>query len=233
MKEDRMHILAYLRGELPRNEKMALEARMAQDSALKIYVEKMRGVIDLIKEWEPPPLRDDFTAKVMANIAKATPEYNKHSEASGGGMEFLKSLKKLFSSRSFMIPGLAVASIIAVCIIILPWQREHVPIDVKTTDPQMTYKDGPVMVDGPRLPKATILMDTEGLDLDMIQETLKEIGAEVIRTFKYNKAFVLEIKIQEGINLKRVLEDSGQMIRYNRGYRNQEGLAVIVFRAME
>ena len=71
MKHETMQTVAYLRGELSRDEQKAWDAKIDADPKLRQDISETRRMLKLIQEWEPPELDDAINARIMARVRNA------------------------------------------------------------------------------------------------------------------------------------------------------------------
>jgi len=224
MKPETLQTVAYLRGELSRDEQKTWEAEIDADPKLRQDVSETRQIIKLVKDWQPPESDDTVNAGIMARVRNAPRPVKKTRFKLSDLIVFIKTL----GFGKPLTAGLVMASLIAGLIFVLnqPGQftgHENGSVGLK-------IKKQPVFTQGPRLPKPTLLLDVKTLDSERIKDVLENNGVRVARIHQYKHAAVLEVKVPDSVNLSDVLDTQGQIIRYNEGYLNPQGLAVVVVR---
>ncbi|SLM31844.1 hypothetical protein MTBBW1_450015 [Desulfamplus magnetovallimortis] len=142
---------------------------------------------------------------------------------------FLDWVNKFTSIRQ-MVPGLVMASLIFICLVAVPWQNM---MDKETG--HIVHKGGVKIVQGARLPVATLLLESEELDIPHILEKFADIDIKILHIERYDTGIVIRGKTGTNFNIdkKAWLKKAngiGKLIRYNQGYSDEEDLTVIVIR---
>lgn len=224
MKNETIQHTAYLRGEMRPEEAAAWRAKVDADPRLRKDMEETRRMLELAREWRPPQGDPALTDKIMARVRRAPRPVQKKPV----GISVLITWIKTLALNQPLTAGLVMASLAAGLIIILnpphQWNQSGVNPSVKET---------PVLTQGPRLPKPTLLMEIKTPNPDAIMRALDQHNIRIESIQKYPRAAVLEIKAPEGVDLAALLNSRGRIIRYNPGYLNSQGMAVIVVRYLK
>jgi len=222
--DNTMEILLYLRDEMSPEARIAFEAKMAGDSSLRESFETVQEVTDFIDLWEAPPLTEDIAQRVMETLAKnKKQEKGKSRDWWDSFVDWLISLGNVFTLRR-LTPGLSLMCLVVAGFFFLPLQEQSVE------QPGVTIKGGVKMMQGQRLPMATLLMKNENPDPEKIVANLTRAGLEVVHTEIYDTSVVVRVRNSQKIDLRDKLGYMGHLVRHNPGYLDDKGLTVIVIR---
>ena len=115
MKPETLQTVAYLRGELSRDEQKTWEAKIDAEPKLRQDVSETRRMLKLIQDWQPPEPDDAVNARIMVRVRNAPRPIKKTRFKLSDIITFINA----YGFGKPLTAGLVMASLIAGLIFVL------------------------------------------------------------------------------------------------------------------